>query len=244
MKVLQWFGCVVLTISFLTAQEVDQKILLVQLGYGVQTPMQDLQSRFGSGFIIPAGVDYMWGKQLFLGFLGNYQFGSTVHEDVLKNLRDPSGDIIGTNGSIADIALRARGWQVGIHGGKCWPFQSGSHHYLKTGIELGYWNHWIRILDNSQSVVQVQSPYDAGYDRLTGGIFTGLELGWLLLHPNKKMNFQVSAHYRLGFTKGLRDWDFATMSALTQSRKDGQLAVEASIILPFYFNKDADHIEY
>ncbi len=215
--------------------------LLINISYGPIFPAGDLSSRFGRGYALGGGLDYLLkGKNLQIGFMGQFGFGNTVKEDVVANLRANAGFVIGNQRSPADIQLRQRQLFLAPRIGYTFPLGGeNSRAGIKVTTAVGYLAHWIRVQpDAVQEVIQVEGDRRAGYDRLTGGPAVYQFLGYQQLALNRRLNFYLGGELTAGFTKSRRAFDVTNARPADQSgRTDLVLGVRAGFILPLYFGE-------
>ena len=208
--------------------------LLLHVTFGQHWPGKDLARRFGRDGSFGGGVEVATNSNWSIGIEGHYLFGSTVKEDPLALLRTPEGDIIGNNQLTADVALHERGYYIGGLAGRLFTFGT-----RRSGIRLtlgaGMLRHKIRLQDDSQSAGQIAGDYAKGYDRLTGGLALNQFVGWQHLAANRRANWFIGLECNQGFTRSLRDWDFAKMRKLDGRRTDLRFGIRLGWTLPFYF---------
>ena len=223
-----------------------QRSLLIQLGYGYQSPLADLSTRFGNNSYLVAQMQYLTKKNYTFGMKYNFMFGDRVKQDVLQGLRTVEGFIVSTDRSPADIQLRQRGFYASGFVGKLFTLsdaqpQSG----LLVNLGAGLLQHKIRIQDDPQRVVpQLSSEYKKGYDRLTNGLTMHQFIGYQYLSQNQRINFSIGVEAIEGFTQNRRDWNFDTRSRESDDRLDVLLGIQANWIIPIYFNRQAEEIIY
>jgi len=220
----------------------DGPALLVNLSGGVQWPGGDMADRFGTTGSFGGGVEWVTAKNLFFGVDGYYMFGADVKEDPIAILRTPEGDIIGNNQLLAETSLRARGYYIGGSIGKLFPI-GGRRSGIRITLGAGMLRHWIRVQDDSNSLVQVTDDYEKGYDRLSGGLALSQFIGWQHLGSDRRSNWFIGLDLSQGFTSTLRSWDISEMRKLDESRTDLRFGIRAGWTLPFY-QKPANQIYY
>ncbi len=216
--------------------------ILTHLTFAGQLPGGDLKDRFGTNGSFGGGAEWISANNFLLGLEGHYMFGNKVKEDPLAILRTPEGDLIGNDQTIADVVLRQRGYYIGGLIGKLFPIGN-----RRSGIRLtlgaGILNHWIRLQDNTSSVVQITGDYAKGYDRRSGGLALNQFIGWQHLGANRRANWFIGITLSQGFTSSLRSWDFTEMRKLDGGRSDLQFGLKIGWTLPFYLS-NADKIFY
>ena len=209
-------------------------------------PQQDLADRFGVSNTMGLHLEHFWGgRQIFAGVQGHYGFGSEVYEDVLSNLRTPSGDIIGNNGTIASVFLRERYWYTGAYAGKTFGFigqeqRSG----LRLAVGGGVWQHWIRVQDDTNSAAQIAGDYVRGYDRMTNGPAVYASVGYQHFSSNGLINLHVSFEVLKGFLTHRRAWNFAENTPGGEEREDMLMGIRVAWALPFFYGGEQEVIFY
>lgn len=225
-----------------TARPNTGPAILTHFSVGFQLPAGDMADRFGANGSFGGGAEWITPGNFILGLDGHYIFGGTVKEDPLAILRTPEGDIIGGNQLIADVALRERGYYIGGLIGKLFPM--GAHRSgIRVSLGAGMLTHWIRLQDNSSTVVQITGDYAKGYDRRTGGLMLQQFVGWQHLSDNRRSNWMVGLEFGQGFTQSLRSWDFSEMRKLDEKRTDLRFGIRLTWTLPFYMS-GAENIYY
>ncbi|NJB87718.1 hypothetical protein GGR26_003502 [Lewinella marina] len=221
----------------LAAQWNQDRAILIGLDYGPFATAGNLADRFGSGFALGGGVDYLLTRRNWqLGVMAQYGFGNEVKEDVLAALRTEAGFVIGNQRQPARVELRQRQLFVGPRVGYTFPLGENPRAGLKTSTAAGYFFSRIRIQDDPvQYVPQLDPAYQAAYDRLTGGPALHQFLGYQQLGGNRRLNFYLGADLTLAFTRPLRIYDAATFAAPEDGgRTDVVLGLRGGIILPIY----------
>lgn len=231
--------------GFLSAQGLAgaknlDRALSVHLGYGPFASAGDLSNRFGSGWAIDGGLNWVPSNSGFeFGAKAQFGFGDQVKEDVLASLRTADGFLIGNQREPADIQLRQRQLFLGASVG--YTFRLGKNQ--RAGIHLktspGYFFHQIRIQDDPvQSVPQLSGELKPGYDRLTGGFAVHQFIGYQQLAVDRRLNFYIGGELMAGFTKALRNFDYALGSPPpTDGRMDILLGFKAGLVIPLYFGE-------
>lgn len=212
-------------------------LILFHITYGAQLPGGDLADRFGWNSAVGTGLDFLSAKNFALGADFQYNYGTKVHDDPLAGIRTDSGYIVGFGRNIASVVLRQRGFYLGGHVGKLFPFGSNSRAGLRVVVGAGVMRHKIRVQDDSQSVPQLTGDYLKGYDRLTGGMAMHQFIGYQLIGRARSINYFIGIDLNEGFTHSLRDWDFAEKRKLEGNRFDFRYGLRVGWSLPFYFTK-------
>lgn len=251
---LMRFFSIILSIFFfnqmLNAQVYEYRgnesgVLLATLYYGVFTPGGDLADRFGRNFDIGIGSEYILPKSnIIFGASGSIIFGTEVKEDVLANIRNSDGVILG-QGGIADVTLRQRGHQIRGYVGKLFGIMPNNK---RSGIRVtvggGFLRHKIRIQDNGSNATQLAGDYSKGYDRLSNGLSIHQTIGYQLLSKNRLINIYAGFEFTQAFTKNRRSFNWDTMSRDDSSRVDLLSGFSVGWSLPFYIGEDEETIFY
>lgn len=218
------------------------KVILLNLGYGPQVPLGDLDQRFGLSFAPEISVDYLTPKNWVWGLQGQYFFGSEVKEDVLAGLRTEAGDIIGNDRAPADIQLRERGFYFGLRVGKLISLsEKNERSGLRINLGVGLMQHQIRFQDDPfRSVAQLEGDYEKGYDRLTNGLTLHQFIGYQVVSKSNGIHLTGGFDFFEGFTKNRRDFNFDTQSVDTQNRLDILTGFRISVSLPFFLGNAED----
>lgn len=229
---------IVLSLSFTSfSQKRDSTLKNItlfsaNLGIGYDIPGGDLKNRFGQSLNFSAGFEYMKNSNMSYGVDFTYIYGDNVKEDVLAPYRTERGYVIGLTGYGADIFLRERGGYLGLNAGK-W-FHGKKSHGMKLVLGAGYMYHQIRMLDDSRTVILADDPYKKGYDRLTKGFALKQELVYQFHSSHKAMHFNIGFNITEGFTKQVREINFDTGTADTNSRLDLLYGLKVMWQLPLY----------
>jgi len=150
----------------------EAKYILVNLSYSFQDPGGDMANRYGWNSSAGLGIDYLTSENWIFGGQVDYLFGTRVKEDVLANLRNVNGNLIGNNRSIANIRLTQRGWNANVLFGKLIPIRKEKRLFgIRATAGVGILQHKIRIQQDPASLVpQTTGEYRTGYDRLSNGL--------------------------------------------------------------------------
>ena len=142
--------------------------MFLNIQYGAQTSILDMNNRFGTSLRTTAVLAYQPSKKRSVwSASGFFQFGALVKENVFSNLLTPEGNLIGNDKNPAVIQLRQRAWFLGF--GRGWRFNNKSVFLQRLNVDLygGLFQHKIRIQDDPSRVVpQISGEYRKGYDRL------------------------------------------------------------------------------
>ncbi|MBK8503009.1 MAG: hypothetical protein IPL46_12805 [Saprospiraceae bacterium] len=234
---------IMLTMATCTAigQPQDSLKSLIQLSarYGAGLPMADLKDRFAEHFTLGGSVAFLSKNNFYLGANYDLLFGNQVREDVLSNLRTIEGGIIGSDMQFASIFLRERGHQFSIDAGHLVQLRKNSRHrsgfLLVAG--LGYLVHKIRIVDDFDSVVQLQHAYLKGYDRLSSGWTLNQKISYMYLSEDKLINFYISISVAEAFTRDRRQFNY-NQTGVKINRFDVLTGIQLGWIIPIYLTPE------
>lgn len=218
----------------------EYKSVDLQVNYGLQVPVGVLAERFGFNASLGGKVDYRWpNSKLLIGLDGIYIFGSKVKEDVVSPIYNKDYIIYGAGGLPALIFLRERGFNIGAHVGRVWKIPSKKNWQgIRTTLGFGVLSHKIKVLDDTRSSLQFLAPYDAGYDRLTYGYSSRIDVGYQYFSSNNRINFYTGFHLILARTKNRRSWNFSPDKPIDKNlRWDSLMGWEFGWVIPFYFGK-------
>lgn len=208
-------------------------VSLIHFSLGYQRPAGDLAKRFGPCQSLGLSAEHLTANNWALGANGQFFFGENVKEDPIAGMRTANGGVINSERVVATVSLRERGWYAGATAGRLWATdkrRSG----LRLTLGAGWQTHWIRVQDESNLVTQLTGDYRKGYDRRAGGPTLSQFVGWQSLGASRTVNWFVGAQVQEGFTKSLRDWDFATQGPLTGKRLDVRLGFVAGWSFAIY----------
>jgi hypothetical protein len=194
---------------------------LVNLSYGVHFPGGDLGQRFGTLNAVGGSVQFLSKNNWLVGADVLYGFGDLVKENVLSMLETPQGLMIDQNGQLAIVIPSARSVYVGGRLGYLIPLlKNGTRTGIELGAGAGYYRHWLRIEDQSETLVQLQGDYRKGYDRLTDGTALYEYVGFRFSSRRRLINFFAGAEFGQGFTRNRRVWNYNEVAAETNGRLD------------------------
>ena len=220
--------------------------VLIGLDYGYNLVGADMHDRFGNNLEFGTKLSYLFKNSTWnIGIKASYFFGDSVKQDVVENLRDINGFILGINGDYAQVKLRQRGFLVGAFISKIFAVGNvNSRSGIRLDLGLNLMQHWIRLQDDYNTVAQFNDPYNKGYDRLTNGFALSEFVGYQYLSKNKRVNLYGGFEFTQAWTRSRREYDFATQSQLLEGRLDLMNGLKVGIILPIYIESQPDEIYY
>jgi hypothetical protein len=209
---------------------------IITVGYTFDLPGGNLADRFGWNSYANIGYSYKTDKNLIFGVSGGYIFGGIVREpNVLSNITDKDGYIIGTDGHYADIIMSERGFQITLNAGKLFPFKRpnpNSGLLLMGGV--GFLEHKIFFEDYTRNVPAIEGDYVKGYDRMTNGVALYQTFKYMHLGNRHLINYYVGFELTEGFTENRRPLNFDTMQKDNTKRIDLLYGITLGWMLPIY----------
>jgi hypothetical protein len=229
----------------LSIRDSVETVWMINGGVAYHQPLGILNERYGRSPNIEIGFAYKNKKNIFFGIGGGLFYSNTINENnLLENLTNSNGYIIGDNGTPIEIVFTERGLLFSAYVGSILPI----HIYNKnSGIfwqfGAGYMQHKIRFDVKAGSYNRFDKPYNKGYDRLCSGLQLHQQVGFMFLHNKKKVNFKVGLDFHEGFTKSRRTIDYDTGLYDNRNRIDVLIGPFFTWILPVY-NKVERKIYY
>lgn len=240
----------ILASAMLHAQDDDRlnsySAILAKMGFSYHFSGADLSERFGAFPGVSGGLDYVFPSGRWsLTAQYTYRYGNDVKEDVLDNIRNERGFVVGIDGFPSDLFLRQRAYSGMLGLNRLFRLnQNDDIFWLVVGGGVGYMQHWIRLQDERNTAAQLNGLYEAGYDRMTRGLTTHQYVGIQYLSSNKRINFFAGIELVQGFTSGVRSWDFDRRAKPDSGRIDLLNGIRVGWILPFYLNVNTEVIYY
>lgn len=219
---------------------------MLGVNYTYQIPFGVMADRFGPNSAIGGGVSFKVKHNIILGVDGAYMFNRDVNEiELFVDITLNGATAIGRDGGLEDIQISQRGFQIKGNIGKIIPFKRPNKNSgLLVMLGLGVIQHRIFIKVEKGNVLQLNDDYQKGYDRLTAGFLAAPFLGYQYMSNNRRLNFYAGLELALGFTQGLRTWQFDTNSSGQERRTDILLGLKAGWILPIYFKPTEKYYYY
>ena len=209
---------------------------IINVGYTFDLPAGNLAERFGWNSYASIGYSYKTNKNFIFGISGGYIFGDQVREsNVLANITNTDGYIIGSNGQYADVILYERGFEITLNAGKLFPFKKpnpNSGLLLMGGI--GFLEHQIFFEDYTRNVPEIDGDYSKGYDRLTNGIALYQTGKYLHLGNRRLINYFIGFELSEAFTENRRPLNFDTMQKDNTKRIDILYGITVGWLIPIY----------
>ncbi len=243
--IIFWMG---LLLPLLSASQSElPAALLVNFEFGYNIAGGDYSDRFGSNLGAGGGVEFLTKKSnLAFGLQGSFYFGDKVKQDVLSNIRDDGGFLIGNNKIYADLQLRQRAFYIGGSIGKIFSLSELNRRSgIRVTLGAGMFQHKIRIQEDPNSFVPiVAGEFKKGWDRLSNGLALRQFVGYQSLGKEGLINFYIGIELMQAFTQNRREQDFNLMTKLEENRLDMMYGIKLGWTLPFYLGVEADEIYY
>ncbi|MFL5754055.1 MAG: hypothetical protein ACJ76F_11655 [Bacteroidia bacterium] len=237
MAKLRFFPLFIFLCASAAAQNVKDsciKVPLVGLHLSAQLPGGDLVDRFGINGNVGLPFYYKTKKNILIGGEFNYFFGHKLKVDIFANLRTPEGSITNSDGNPGNVRIQERGWSITACIGKIFAAGPNKNSGVIILAGAGYMQHKINISDLGRNLAQINGEYKKGYDKLTGGPMLSQFIGYFYLSNNRLANFIAGFEFFEGFTRGLRGYQFDTMSSDDKRRIDILSGARIGWILPIY----------
>jgi len=201
---------------------------------GIDLPGADLAERFGPSFRIGPSVHYQSPNGWIIGLKADFIFGSRIREDsLLINVRREGATFFDDAGQLTGAGINQRGYTIGVYGGKAVPFSAASRHSALLTLGGGFIQHKINFYNQQESIAQLRAPYDAGYDRLTNGLYTEAFAGYAYTPGSGYFSAVLGFNFLAGFTAGRRDYLFDVQrSDAGVQRLDLLYGLRAAFLVP------------
>ncbi len=219
---------------------------MLGVNYTAQIPMGVMAERYGFNSAIGGAVSFKVKRNVIIGIEGAYMYGKNVRNtDIFKNITIDGVLAIGRDGGLEQLSIAQRGYQFKFNLGKIIPFKKPNKNSgILAMVGLGAIQHRIRINVNDGNVLYLDKEYQKGYDRLTAGFLLAPFLGYQYMSLNRRINFFAGVEAAIGFTKGLRTWNFDTNTPGEDTRRDILIGFKAGWILPIYFRPTDKYFYY
>lgn len=226
----------------------DSLLNITSIGghFGFNVPFADLGKRFGLGEIAGGSLLYKTKSNLTLETNFSLFYGNKVKEDsLLKNITTSQGYVLNVEGSVIDVIMYERGFNVGVRIGKIIPVigpnpNSGLH----AQFGLGLMQHRIKYETYFEAVPQLMGDYKKGYDKLTNGIALMQSLGYQHFSNKRLINYYIGLELYEGFTRNRRSIDFTSGIKDNKQRLDLLTCLTVKWYFPLYKRRAKDFYFY
>jgi hypothetical protein len=224
---------------------VIRSFYMIGASLSADLPMIDYAKRFGFFDKIGATVVKKTSKNWLVGLRYQYTFGNNINEPgFLKNLGTNFGGTITSDGTLAEIRLYHRGYNIGIDFGKILPIGNvNANSGLLVNTNVGYIRHWIQIFDRDNLYPQFANGYKQGYDRMTSGVYADVLLGYYYTSTKKNINGYAGFNFNIAKTKGQREWWYDVQQTGIDNRIDASVGFNMAWFIPLR-QKKVEEIYY
>lgn len=218
-------------------------IVLIETGAQFNTPLFDLKEKFGYFTSANVSCKFKSNKNWTLGLTGTYNFGNQLKSDPVSSLRNSFGLFITESGTVTEVNAFLTSFQGMLKAG--WLFTSkkknpNSGLLAEIGIGLTSYKYRFKVLDGSIPLLDKQNT--KGYDQLTIGTTYALNIGYLHLSDNARINYYLGTEFGMILGNGQRTWLYNNNVAGNFKTFDGYLGLKLIWILPLYRRAENDFI--
>ena len=229
--------------TFISAQ--DNKFSAIVIDYGYHIPSGEISNTFGNNSSV--GINFIKAKSnnIFYGIKANYLFGENINDSsVFNNISTESGFVIDGSGSFSNIILLEQGFSSHAYIGYSFHNKKNTDQGLYISSGIGFLQHKIFIDTKNQYIPQLDTQYKKGYDQLTNGLSTQINLDYIFMGKNSNLQFYTGVEYTLGFTKNKRKYSLSNMQNTSEKlRHDQLLGFKIGLIIPIS-RKNTEEFHY
>ena len=216
-------------------QESDTKLVWTEFHYGLQTPLNAMNDRFGTFFSLGSRAGMVLESGLSFSLNYHFFFGSKVDEDVLSPLRRSDGSIISEALTPSYPLSKMRGYGLQLYFGKWFKIEGKSQGWwLKAGP--AFLQHKILIQDDADRLAQLRGMLRKGYDRLSNGFGAAASLGYMYISPNRQISLYASIEGGLYSVINRRGFNFDTQMIDDQPTTHAHIGLLLGWIIPIFIN--------
>jgi hypothetical protein len=240
------FLCVISSaLSQVNVRDSTARGFIFNFNLGYNFPAGDVSELYSPHMSFGFDVFYKTKSNWLLGGGLDYMFGTNVKnpELLLADFITEDGKIIGTNGDYTSVKPFMRGWVFQAKVGKIFPIIGPNPNSgLLVQLGAGYIQHRTQ-LDHFNSVLQLNEPYDKGYDQLHTGFALSEYIAFFHAGNKRTVNFQLGLNFTQGFTQNAREYNYHTRSFDLDKKLDLFFGIKACWFLPIY-DKNAQKFFY
>ncbi|MCC5916799.1 MAG: hypothetical protein JJU02_05665 [Cryomorphaceae bacterium] len=215
---------------------------LITIGGGYFFPDLDLKEKFGNSYTMGIGTFYKTGDNWLWGVSGDFWFGNVSHDrpSILRSIGNDNGEVFDHFGNFANVMTYQRGWIAGFDVGKIfnndYKLGNNANSGLFFTVGAGYMQHRIRVesANRSSIIYQIEGDFQRGYDRLNMGWMTRANIGYILAHEGKTINFMLSFEVMYGETVNVRGFNWDTQMEDNDLVRNLTYGIRLSWFLPIY----------
>jgi hypothetical protein len=236
--------CAIIFSQICVAQKdtVVHPFYMIGVNISADLPLADYAKRFGFFDKVGASVYRKTSKNWIIGFRYQYTFGSFIHEPgFATNLGTKFGGTITTEGSLSEIRIYHRGYNIGFDVGKILPFWNVNGDSGPMILSsFGYTRHWIQLFDRDNLFPQLAGAYKQGYDRLAAGVYADALLGYYYTGKKKNINGYIGFNINIAKTQGQREWWYDVQTTGRDNRFDANIGAVLGWYIPIRQKKVED----
>jgi hypothetical protein len=219
--------------------------LLFNFNLGYNVPGGDVGEFYNPHMSFGFDLLYKTKSNWLLGGGLDYMFGANVKDPalLLADFITEDGKIIGTNGDYTNVKAFMRGWNFQAKIGKIFPIIGPNPNSgLLVQLGAGYLQHKTQ-LEHFNGVLQLEPPYDRGYDQLHIGFSTSQYIAFFNAGSTRTINFQIGLNFIQGFTQNVREYNYFSRSYDIEDKLDLFFGIKGCWFLPIY-SKNAQKYFY
>lgn len=218
-------------------QTEPKRMSLAQFQTGGYMPFGDMGKKYGVNASVGFAYAYKTKSNLLFGADFNYLFGNNVknQDQLFKELRISTGQIIGINEEFVNALILERGYATGFYGGKIFNIigpNTNSGLVIKIGIN--YFEHRTHIETREDKYSPLQGEYVKGYDRKIAGLAINEFIGYQHFSNSRLANFFIGFDIYQGFTTDYRSYNIDLMQKTNNDYFDLLIGIKAGWVIPIY----------
>ncbi len=210
--------------------------------YSFQIPGADMAKRYGNNSTV--GPIFLWKTKTnwLFGADFNFLFSKNVKnvDSITKFMTTSTGDVISPDGYAFDVLpfFHERGFTVGLKFGKLIPaFKINPNTGFLLMGSVGMIYHRTQIVVEDYEIPQLEGDYAKGYDRLSIGPSISQFIGFFYMGNSRMVNFYAGFEFTEGWTKSIRDYDFALQRKDDKTNFDFLFGIKAGWMFPLFGRK-------
>lgn len=210
---------------------------LFRISYTAQIPAGDFADRFGFSNTIGASAGYKTKSNWVFTIGGYYLFGDDVKakNTLLSSMTNSSNLIIDAGGNQAFVNISQQGYMLNVQVAKILPWAAANPNSgFILGLGGGFYEYWIGLRADGNTVPQLLDDYQKGYDRLTNGMFVQEFIGYHFQGESRLLNFYGGFEFTQGFAANRRSYDIPTMGKIDDKYVDFLFGFKVGWMLPIY----------
>lgn len=241
MKQLLLFSFFILTFFGLFGQgsvaDSTLRMSLFQFQGGFHQPFGDMGDKYGTNAAVGFSYAYKTGKNILLGADFNYLFGNNVKDanDLFRELRISTGQVIGINEEFVNTLILERGYAGGFYVGKIFGnIGPNPNSGIVVKLGLNYFEHRTYIETREDDYPPLEGEYLKGYDRKIAGLALYEFVGYQHFSNNRYANFFAGFDFYQGFTTDYRSYNIDLMQKTNSDYFDMLIGIRVGWVIPVY----------